>query len=207
MSPEQYGIMAPATETTPDRTALPDDHPPKFLDEAKQLYSPNVAPFCSNQYFHRAGSRRTIYLAGPGGMVPEDPSAAEVEVVCRGWGPKAAFYTLDLNGERLIVKCFPGGGYGACWKVWLGVKSQYRKEVIAFSLMEKTKAKIMAKAKAKGNARASAIHEVEEAADERVNQPPSNGAEDAGATSPRDGNINLVRNQEGMSTKCECRVL
>lgn len=75
-------------------------------------------------------------LALGDGQLPKQPILATLGI--RRWGPKHSYYTLDRNGERLIVQ--PRGGRfekgvrtGTAYRAWSGQGNTFRGTPVAFS--------------------------------------------------------------------------
>lgn len=94
-----------------------------------------IPPFLQRtNYIRHNGSvpDRTVVLA-ENGCYPKVPK--EVIVTYRTWNDKYGFWTLDLNGKRLIVRTFIGGGFGgASYRVWLGCSRGFQARPIAFTV-------------------------------------------------------------------------
>ena len=123
----------PALDTTP----LPADHTPKFLPEARSIYKDSRPPFVTNTSGTIEGSEREVFVAN-NGQRPVLPIRAKL--VAKRWGPLAhdgIYWTLDLNGERVIVQSFPNKGCvsGAKWVYccWTGVGENFEEVPLAFT--------------------------------------------------------------------------
>lgn len=121
-----------------DTTNLPADHAPKFLAEAKRTYKDSKPPFVTGSHGKiTEGSKRPVFIA-KNGKRPALPIRAVL--VAKNWGPLAndgIYWTLDLNGERLIVQSFTNKGCvsGAKWIYccWSGVGEEFEELPVAFS--------------------------------------------------------------------------
>ena len=75
---------------------------------------------------------KPVYLATPSGQYPTDPKPAVV--ILREWSEKEVYWTLDVNGDRFIVKWFAGGPKGgAIYRAWQSCQEQFSGLPIAFS--------------------------------------------------------------------------
>ena len=120
-----------------DITHLPADHAPKFLAEAKRIYHDRRPPFVTTTGHSTAGSKRAVFVA-KNGQRPLLP--IRTDLVARFWGSRTMdgiYWTLDLNGERLIVLSFPNSGSisGAKWVYccWTGMGEEFEDLPVAFS--------------------------------------------------------------------------
>ncbi len=121
-----------------DFTALPADHDPKFLVEAKRIYKDNKPPFVSTAGGAcHAGAKRPVFIT-TNGQRPVVPIQADL--IARNWGPRnvdGMYWTLDLNGERFIVQsfhnrgCIPGAKWVYC--CWTGMGEEFEDLPLAFS--------------------------------------------------------------------------
>lgn len=108
-----------------------------LLEAAVKWYGVERPPFAMS----RTSMRRT-----PPGCITEktvqlledkvSPSVfKKAKLFLRTWTSQYAFWTLDLDGERLIVKSFPGGRNGGShYRVWIGIKEGFQDQPIAFSI-------------------------------------------------------------------------
>ena len=132
-------LSAPGEVQDPalDTTTLPENHPAKFLADAKRVYKGSRPPFVTSGSKFIEGSKREVFIA-KNGQRPPLPTRANL--VTRRWGPLASdgiYWTLDLNGERLIVQSFPNKGCvsGAKWIYccWTGVGEEFEDLPSAFT--------------------------------------------------------------------------
>ena len=120
-APEQSGVgQDPALDTTP----LPAEHTPKFWAKAKDEYKNTVPPFVRTTSHYTEGSKRTVFLTKNG---HRPARAIQANLVAKRWDPlvsRGFCWTLDLNGERLIVQSTENNGSidGARWvyRWWSG---------------------------------------------------------------------------------------
>ena len=118
-----------------DLTPLPTNQAPKFWAEAKQIYQNSTPPFVRVRTPLEAS--RAVFVAKDG-QRPVLPIRANL--TSQPWGENAnsgAFWSLDLNRERLIVTSFPNNGCvsGAKWiyRSWTGVKDVFEDLPVAFT--------------------------------------------------------------------------
>lgn len=106
---------------------------PLLVAAIRHYRNNDIPPFLvhSRKYCIRTGSDRTVVLAERG-CYPKVPK--EEMVIFRTWNKNYGFWTLDLNGKRLIVRPFPGGWYGGVmYRVWLGCSRGFQARAIATS--------------------------------------------------------------------------
>ena len=97
--------------TGPDPTELPADHPVYKLDEAQAFYSDDdPPPFLVNRSSKNKDGRKPVVLASKTGHL--QPDAPVSELVLHPWGTRDAFWTLDVDGTRWIIKTGGGGPRG-----------------------------------------------------------------------------------------------
>ena len=120
-----------------DTTPLSEDHPPKFMADAKRMYKDSRPPFVNTGSKSVEGLKREVFIA-KNGQRPSLPIRANL--VSKRWGTFAndgMYWTLDLNGERLIVQAFPNNGCvsGAKWIYccWIGVGEEFEDLPVAFT--------------------------------------------------------------------------
>lgn len=89
-----------------DYTSLPDDQEPKFLSQARHDYPSVRPPFVRLNRNHDVLGTKRVMFATLDGQLPQREIPATL--TNRAWDSKSSFYTLDIGGERLIVK--PLGG-------------------------------------------------------------------------------------------------
>lgn len=132
-------ITAPAVGQEPavDITKLPADHRPKFLVEARRIFEHTKPPFVTTPGHATDGSTRSVFVT-KNGQKPLLP--IRTDLVAKHWGRLAhdgLYWTLDLNGERLIVTSFPNKGSvkGAKWVYcsWSGVGEDFEDLPLAFT--------------------------------------------------------------------------
>lgn len=121
----------------PDFSELSDDHIPSLLDEAKQCYlnSSDHPDFLQGKSSRAAPGTRIVVRPAINGKPDRD---REVNVVSRSWDEKSCYWTLDMNGERLIVKKLSGGSGGSTYKEWGGQELGFKQEAIAFAQVRKS---------------------------------------------------------------------
>ena len=118
-----------------DTTNLPTDHTPRFLAEARRIFHDRKPPFVTAMNHGINGGKRLVFMAKDG-QRPLLPIRANL--IARLWGPRGIYWTLDLNGERLIVVSFPNNGCisgNAKWVYccWTGVGEEFDDVPVAFS--------------------------------------------------------------------------
>ena len=120
-------------------TLLPDDHVPNFLPQARRDYTTSRPPFVRlNRNKAGLGPKR-VTLATPDGQYPQREIPATLAV--RAWDSKSSFYTLDINGERTIVKPFGrrythAGRSRTQYRAWSGQGNTYQVAPVAFDLKD-----------------------------------------------------------------------
>lgn len=123
-----------------DLTPLSEDHAPKFWAEAKRIYSEDEKPpFVTGVGKGIEGSMRDVFITKDG-QRPTEPIRAKL--VARRWSQPdwfGIYWTLDLNGERLIVVAFPNNGclndarwVYCCWK---GTRDDFEDLPLAFTFI------------------------------------------------------------------------
>lgn len=122
-----------------DIIPLSDNHVTKYLTEARRQFTSERPPFVR---LKKKEDPKTVTLAVGNGMLPN--TAILATLVTREWDAKYSYYTLDCNGERLIVK--PIGGFsvhrdrcGNPYRTWSGQGNIFEKAPVAFSLTGYTK--------------------------------------------------------------------
>ncbi len=104
--------------------SLPEDHPIEWLAEAKEMYRHSLPPFVTKQ---KLGARRMVELP-----LAEGRQHAElVEVVYRFWDAVHSFASIDIGGQRFIVKVFRGGA--TPYRPWLGPQTGFSETPLAFA--------------------------------------------------------------------------
>ena len=157
-------VNAPPTEprTSPkfDISALPADHPPYQLAQARQFYDgdPEGPPFVLTEPLAKPRANRESEMYRPVLLAPDKYWPSRLEKNClnfskpivlimvrRAYDLGTSFWTLDFNRTRWIVKNFPGGSeflhgtdYGpkpsGSYRCWLGVdKPLHECPVVAFN--------------------------------------------------------------------------
>ena len=123
-----------------DTTNLPADQAPGLLAEAKRIYQDRRPPFVTNTGHGTDGSARPVFLA-KNGQRPLLPIRANL--IARSWSSRTQdgiYWTLDLNGERIIVASFPNSGcvIGAKWIYcrWTGVGEDFEDQPLAFTCIK-----------------------------------------------------------------------
>ena len=125
--------MSRKTQPNPDR--LPDDHFIEWLAEAKQLYQHELPPFAeNNQGNNRAGLRRNVTLRMTHDQQQNLP--VEAEIICWSWSPEYTFCTIDIRGQRLIVKGDSSDRY-CSYRSWLGPDQGFSYYPVAFGSWQK----------------------------------------------------------------------
>ena len=102
-------------------TPLPDDHPTHMLEESRRYYEDlhegESIPFLVNK--RKPEKIRTVILATNDKKRPDVP--VKVQICLRKWNTKFAFWTMDVNHKRLIVKNMSGAPNGGCkYNYWAG---------------------------------------------------------------------------------------
>ena len=116
-------ISNPHTQTTSKYkpTPLPDEHPTHMLKESKRYYQDlpegETIPFLVNK--RKKEKIRTVVLATIDGKRPDVP--IKVQIYLRDWDSKFAYWTMDINNKRVIVKNMSGAPNGGCkYNYWAG---------------------------------------------------------------------------------------
>lgn len=121
--------------TQPNPYRLPDDHFIAWLAEAKQMFQHKLPPFVEkNQGSNRAGLRKNVTL-----RVTEDLQQGlpvEAEIICWSWSPYYTFCTIDIGGQRLIVKGNSFERYPS-YRSWLGPEEGFSYQPVAFGPWQK----------------------------------------------------------------------
>ena len=111
-------------------SALPDGTPAFHYLEAKIHYRFSHPPFLQKKKASAITSTPAI-LATRSGEYPEEHT--KVNIITRTWDDKAAYWTLDLDGKRWIVKNFSGGPFGGARIIpWLGNDRGFANKPLAF---------------------------------------------------------------------------
>ena len=125
--------------TALSNTPLPDDHVPKFLLQARRDYPTVRPPFVRLNRKKAVLGPKRITLATSDGQLPQREIPATLAM--RAWDSKLSFYTLDINGERLIVKPV-GGRFNHAdrgrtqYRAWSGQGTTYESTPVAFELKD-----------------------------------------------------------------------
>ncbi|CAD6564340.1 MAG: hypothetical protein ASARMPRED_004383 [Alectoria sarmentosa] len=116
-----------------DSTPLEDNHETKYLAQARLQFPSARPPFAR---LNKNEDPKTVTIAGADGQLPKTPVLATL--VVREWDSKSSYYTLDRNGERLIVK--PIGGRhkhknrgGNPYRTWCGQGNDFEHAPVAFA--------------------------------------------------------------------------
>ncbi|KAL6713457.1 hypothetical protein ACLMJK_008922 [Lecanora helva] len=113
-------------------TTLTDDHSPHGLTEAILKYRGKSLPFLSSPSYKN--NPRNVYLT-ENGQRPKD--LVQAQLIHRMWGNRYPMWTLDLNGNRFIVKGKPNNGMVllAKWAyfAWSPELNGFEEKPIAFS--------------------------------------------------------------------------
>ena len=134
LSSQETNIEATSADVDPvlDVTTLPNTHETKFLRQARLQFLSHKPPFVRQS---RKEGPRMVTLAVKDGQLSQ--TAVLATLVTREWDSKFSYYTLDCNGERLIVK--PIGGkveHGNCvgcpYRTWSGQGNVFEVAPIAF---------------------------------------------------------------------------
>lgn len=110
--------------------SLPPEHETYMLKEAREYHRSHdeVPVFVINK--KKAFTKSVIIPTGDLG-VPDIPTRATLQE--RRWDSVYSYYTMDLNGIRLIVKSFAGGPKGGVrYLWWRGPSKGFDKKTIAF---------------------------------------------------------------------------
>jgi len=94
-----------------------------MLQEARRIYKGRVdsAPFILNR---RSDKVKNVVIPTVDRKRPESP--VRTTIVLREWDSKHAFWTLDLNNKRFIVRHLSGGaGGGVGWYWWPGASDRF----------------------------------------------------------------------------------
>lgn len=130
-------LKGPAGQN-PDLGELPQEHEIRLIDEARGYYTSDRPIFLADNQ-KTAGTVNKACLAFEGHT---GAPGAGVSVTTRVWSKRGGVYqTIDLNGERVIVKLFRGGPRGGFYRRWMGVIAGFEKPPIAFSFNEAKEAR------------------------------------------------------------------
>ena len=131
--------MDSATHEQPiDLSYLPDDFPPRGLDDAIKHFKGMELPFAV-RYNNGKDPLRSVYLTQHG----QRPNQL-TQATLWSWALDSheEIWTLDVNGERVIVKGSPNAGFvrGAKWiyHAWSPVLRDFEEKPIAFSTIGNT---------------------------------------------------------------------
>ncbi len=116
----------------PDLTELPFEQEVDLLDEAMEYYTSDSPIFL--QDITQQKKPGTVTHA----LFAKDGSAAgrKVALTTRVWGSRGVYQTLDINGQRVIIKGFKGGPRGWIYRRWMGVLQGFEKQPIAVAIKE-----------------------------------------------------------------------
>lgn len=112
-----------------------------LLEAAIKHYRDELPPFVMRRASQRSRSKgsvadKTVILAENNSDDPKLPLVRTL--VYRTWNDTYGFWTLDLNGERLIVKALSGGSNGgAAYRPWLGCSKGFQSQPIAYSFLKR----------------------------------------------------------------------
>ena len=116
-------ISDSGTESNPKYkpTPLPDDHPTHMLQESRRYYQylpeGESIPFLVSK--RKKEKIRTVVLATSDKKRPDVP--VKVQIYLREWDTNFAFWTMDINNKRWIVKNMSGAPNGGCkYNYWAG---------------------------------------------------------------------------------------
>ncbi len=116
-------------------TELPIEREADLLSEAVEYYltlePPFLQKFCQRK---EPGAVTPAFLATDGQKGALGP---EVALITRAWESRGVYQTLDINGQRLIVKQFVGGPRGGFYRRWMGISKDFGKPPIAFPINQK----------------------------------------------------------------------
>ncbi|KAL8831854.1 MAG: hypothetical protein Q9170_005117 [Blastenia crenularia] len=117
----------PVSSPTIDETAYQ-----KTLEDARHHYGPNKPEFTVQQTSgSKIGERKTIILSTSKDEFPATlKGVAQGVLIGRRWNEKFMFWTLDVDSQRLIVKCVKGGRQP--YYPWLGVGKGLGRKPVAF---------------------------------------------------------------------------
>ena len=115
-----------------DINELRDHHENVQLSEARAFYESKPPPFLQPRYNKDPPGTRIRAQLADNGRLPARP--LEVDVVSRPWGDQGIYLTIDLEGQRLIVKTFPGGTPGGGYRRWEGISKGFNKIPVAFKI-------------------------------------------------------------------------
>lgn len=139
-SQETNTAAAPTTiDPVLDVAPLPEDHDTTFLNEARLEFISKRPPFVRRNI--KEDPRWMVTLAIGDGELPQ--IAVLTKLVTRQWDSSFSYYTLDLNGERLIVKPFGGKSKhknraGNPYRTWSGQGNVFERAPVAFSFLGDT---------------------------------------------------------------------
>lgn len=115
------------TEVAPLPVApqLPDNHPIEWFGDAKRLFKDCLPPFAHKGTF---GLRKRVVLAQW-----QDKNRSPSEVAHRRWDRWHLVTTIDLNGQRYIVRGFGCAGGGLRYHCWDGHIQDFGTYAVAYS--------------------------------------------------------------------------
>ena len=116
-----------------NNSSLPDQHPPKFINQALRDYAASRPPFVRQFKKEDFLSTKRVTLATHDGKFPQ--TVIPATLMTRKWDSKSSYHTLDRNGERLIVKAF-GNPHGVRYRAWSGQGKWYQNPPVAFGLKD-----------------------------------------------------------------------
>ena len=134
---------ATATSTTGytalNNTPLPDDHEIKFLAQARRDHPFARPPFVRLNRGQGVLGPKRVTLATPDGQFPQTEIPTNLSIW--EWDAISSFYTIDINGERLIVKPMEGrfnhaNRGGAQYRAWSGQGNTYESTPVAFEIKD-----------------------------------------------------------------------
>ncbi|MCJ1368342.1 hypothetical protein MMC16_007484 [Acarospora aff. strigata] len=135
-------LVDPQVHDNPVRSRAPECSNPEvsrevhMLAEARRAFPKTPPPFVfGRRYGERPPGTRKVVLLANDGIRPRDPSTARrAQLVCRMYDAEYAFWTLDQDEKRYIVKTWGGGHRGSVgYRIWRGPDKGFDQKVAAFS--------------------------------------------------------------------------
>ena len=118
-------------DATLNNSALPHQHPPKFIDQALLEYTASRPPFVQMSREKKFLSSKRVTLATQDVGYPQ--TLIQATLMTRPWDLRFSFYTIDRNGERLIVRPF-GHRSAVNYRAWSGHGDVFQSAPVAFRL-------------------------------------------------------------------------
>lgn len=115
-----------ASDTTEPGSRSPTT---KYLNQARQDYTTTKPPFARGNKSILSSKRVTLATENGQSL----PTVDAATLITRAWDQKSSYYTLDRNGERIIVKPF-GNRLGTQYRAWSGQGNAFENRPVAFGV-------------------------------------------------------------------------